>query len=310
MTLGLSRRRRLLLAVLLILVWLLTDLRSWQPSLLPSPASAPEASAAAAASARLAAMIAAAPAAVIPEELVPLTEGQRLWLPELEYDFARTAIVTMVAGDIAARGAIVLLQSLRDVGTRVPEVIVALFRGGIGSPDCENQLNPGREDVDCSGPCTLETEVASAAYIATLRRLGARVELFDPIPATAATMDLAGGVTGGRTFWGMALSKLRVFNLTRYKKIMWMDSDTLAMRNVDHLMTHPPFTASYTTDCCNDNGPAVLSGGLWVFEPSADLGRKVGARCEEKGVCCCAHVGPLSWHHPPPTLHRSGQCST
>ena len=49
-----------------------------------------------------------------------------------------TAIVTMATGDAAARSATALMQSLRDVGTRVPQLIVLLFRGGHGSKWCDN----------------------------------------------------------------------------------------------------------------------------------------------------------------------------
>jgi len=66
----------------------------------------------------------------------------------------------------------------------------------------------------------------------------------------------------------MAFNKLRVFNLTQYRKLLWMDADTLVLKNVDHLLLEPMFTASFTYACCNENGPAVPSGGLWVVEPS------------------------------------------
>ena len=29
---------------------------------------------------------------------------------------------------------------------------------------------------------------------------------------------------------GMALNKLRVFNMTQYKKVLWMDGDTLVLK--------------------------------------------------------------------------------
>lgn len=49
-----------------------------------------------------------------------------------------TAIVTMATGDAAARSATALMQSLRDVGTRVPQLVVLLFRGGHGSKWCDD----------------------------------------------------------------------------------------------------------------------------------------------------------------------------
>jgi len=72
----------------------------------------------------------------------------------------------------------------------------------------------------------------------------------------------------------MALNKLHVFNLTEYKKLLWMDGDTLVLKNVDHLFNHPHASMAITYACCNQNGPAIPSGGLWVIEPSAALGIK------------------------------------
>jgi DNA-binding helix-hairpin-helix protein with protein kinase domain len=37
---------------------------------------------------------------------------------------------------------------------------------------------------------------------------------------------------------------------------------------VDHLFRRPMLTAAFTVACCNKNGPAIPSGGLWVVEPS------------------------------------------
>ena len=150
---------------------------------------------------------------------------------ELDYDFEGTAIVTMIAGNAAARGAIALIQSLRDTHTRVHDILVMLSRGGEGSPECRDmewKASRGREEVDCHGPDTIEEEIVSSQYLDILRNgLGATLEIFDPIPSTVYTE----GIPGGRsTFWGMALNKLRVFNMTRYKKALWMDSDTLVFK--------------------------------------------------------------------------------
>jgi hypothetical protein len=50
-----------------------------------------------------------------------------------------TAIVTMATGDAAARGATALMQSLIDSGTRVPTLLVLIFRGGTGSTWCASE---------------------------------------------------------------------------------------------------------------------------------------------------------------------------
>lgn len=145
---------------------------------------------------------------------------------ELDFDFAGTAIVTMAAGNAAARGAIALMQSLRTTGTRAAELVVMLSRGGEGSPECRDlewKAARGRENVECTSDSTIEDEIVSPAIIAVLRqKLGVRVFIADMIPSTDFTADIAGGRS---TFWGMALNKMQVFNMTQYKKLLWMDSE-------------------------------------------------------------------------------------
>ena len=70
----------------------------------------------------------------------------------------------------------------------------------------------------------------------------------------------------------MALNKMQVFNMTAYRKVIWMDSDTLVFHNPDALFKEPSFTTGVAVDCCNHNGPGVPAGGLWVVEPSLKWG--------------------------------------
>lgn len=65
---------------------------------------------------------------------------------------------------------------------------------------------------------------------------------------------------------------MMIFNFTQYKKIVWMDGDTIVFKNVDDLFDWPTFTSSITHSCCSQNGPGMPSGGLWVLEPSVELG--------------------------------------
>lgn len=65
--------------------------------------------------------------------------------------------------------------------------------------------------------------------------------------------------------------------MTQYRKLLWMDADTLALKNIDHLLKEPMFTAAFTFDCCNQNAPAKPSGGLWVVEPSIEVAGQLQA---------------------------------
>lgn len=183
-----------------------------------------------------------------------------------------TAVVTMAAGDDAGRLAVALVQSLRDSGTQVPVIEVMLARGGRGSADCNNgtwKAARGRSGIPCNSPDAIDEEIVSGVYLDALRRLGAVTRVIDTIPETQWTSKIPGGRV---TFWGMAWQKLRVFNLTEYRKVLWLDSDAMVLRSIDHLLREPSFTAAYTHACCNPNAPAVPSGGLWVVEPSLETG--------------------------------------
>jgi hypothetical protein len=181
-----------------------------------------------------------------------------------------TAIITMATGDASAKDAIALMQSLRDVGTQVPHLIVLLVRGGTGSSDCTNstwRAIHDREKVDRSATNTIAPEIASQRYLDVFARQGVRTLLIDPVPDTPYTK-----IPGGRKiFWGMAFNKLRVFGMTKYKKIMWMDSDAFVIKNIDNLMKEPALTGAIVTACCNVNGPGYAGGGIWILEPSKEL---------------------------------------
>ena len=44
----------------------------------------------------------------------------------------------------------------------------------------------------------------------------------------------------GDMTWSESVTKLHIFNLTEYKRIVYLDSDALVMRNLDHLFQLPP----------------------------------------------------------------------
>ncbi|RDY13270.1 putative UDP-glucuronate:xylan alpha-glucuronosyltransferase 4, partial [Mucuna pruriens] len=56
-------------------------------------------------------------------------------------------------------------------------------------------------------------------------------------------------------------SKLRIWNLTTYHKVIFIDSDLLVLRNIDHLFVHPQLSAA-------PNEKTLFNSGLMVIEPS------------------------------------------
>jgi hypothetical protein len=195
-----------------------------------------------------------------------------------------TAIITLATGDSAAKHAIVLLKNLRDTGTRIPHLVVLLSRGGMGSADCHNETlrNTRNRHYPCSGPLTQADDIVSQKYLDGFARLGAEVVIIDPIPDTKYTALIPGGRA---TFWGMSFNKLRIFNMTQYRKIMFIDADVMVLRNIDHVMLEPDFTAAFTVECCNSGARAKLGGGMWIFTPSFELWNRtinlIGTPCPD-----------------------------
>jgi hypothetical protein len=87
--------------------------------------------------------------------------------------------------------------------------------------------------------------------------------------------------------WKQAFTKLRVWSLIDYEKVLFMDADTLAFRNLDHLFQEEEFTSGATWGCLNSNAPLQPSGGLWVIQPSLNVWGLIQAYI--KGRDPCAH---------------------
>ena len=126
--------------------------------------------------------------------------------------------------------------------------------------------NQRNRHYHCSSRHTVEDDIISQRYLDALALLGAEVRIIEEIPNTIYTSMIPGGRA---TFWGMSFNKLRIFAMTEFRKILFIDADVLIMRNIDHVLLEPDFTAAFTTECCNAGARGKLGGGMWVFEPSA-----------------------------------------
>lgn len=194
----------------------------------------------------------------LPEPGSGASDGTQIQIDTIPTPGRDRAIVTLATGDEAARMALVLVQSLRDVGTDPNvDVVVLLFTGGLVSEDClqgDWRRAHGRGHINCGSPDNVAEEIISPRYVNAFRRLGAKVVVMPAIERYQHTKDIPGGTS---SFWGMALNKLIVFRMTQYRKIIFMDGDTLFFRNIDHLWSAPTLTASITYSCCNNNAPAM-----------------------------------------------------
>jgi alpha-N-acetylglucosamine transferase len=138
---------------------------------------------------------------------------------------ARHAYVTLVTNADYATGAAALIRSVRATGTAAD--VVVLHTGGVGAAD-----------------------------VARLAALGARMVATDLLPTSAAfnlahardRLHAAAPFTkGGKPPFHTPLdnfAKLRLWQLTEYDRVVFLDADTLMVRNCDKLFGYPEFCAA------------------------------------------------------------------
>ncbi|KAK9157203.1 hypothetical protein Scep_003777 [Stephania cephalantha] len=66
-----------------------------------------------------------------------------------------------------------------------------------------------------------------------------------------------------KRFWGV-YTKLKIFNMTNYKKVVYLDADTIVVKNIDDLFKCGKF-------CANLKHSERLNSGVMVVEPSESL---------------------------------------
>lgn len=95
----------------------------------------------------------------------PLPPGRWSLREDPVLNLTNTAFISMASSDESGKLALAMFQSLRDVGTQVPHLVLMLARGGVGSADCQStewRKANGRENIRCSGPDTIPAEVGGA----------------------------------------------------------------------------------------------------------------------------------------------------
>ncbi|MCU0794900.1 MAG: hypothetical protein MUF31_03090 [Akkermansiaceae bacterium] len=144
------------------------------------------------------------------------------------------AYLSLLATDDFLPGILVLAESLRKSGTRIPLQV-------------------------------LVTENVSTATHAELARQGIERKVIEAIPVPE-------GRTVRESRWIHIYSKLRIFEQVQFRKAVYLDADMIVCSNIDELFDHPPMSAvnaggrlwvhSHWTG---------LNGGLLVIEPSREL---------------------------------------
>ena len=141
--------------------------------------------------------------------------------------------VTLLSTDSYLMGVLLLAKSLREVDARYPLLAV-----------CSNAVSEKTKRI--------------------LKRYDMEyIVLEDAIKVDTTKYNVAPGYE----HWNNTLDKLYVFSLTDYDKVIFMDSDMMVVRNIDHLFDTPHMSA-VVADVFNEPDLRQLNSGMMVFKPN------------------------------------------
>ncbi|CCD64319.1 Glycogenin-1 [Caenorhabditis elegans] len=145
------------------------------------------------------------------------------------------AWITLATNDNYAQGALVLVHSLRTAGTT--RKIHCLISNEVSAP-VRKQLEEHFDDVSI-------VDVFNSNDSDNLRLIE-------------------------RPDLGVTFTKLHCWRLTQYTKCVFLDADTLVLRNADELFTRPDFSAA------SDIGwPDSFNSGVFVYVPNNETYRQL-----------------------------------
>ena len=83
-------------------------------------------------------------------------------------------------------------------------------------------------------------------------------------------------------YWKKTFFKFRIFEMTEYDKIVYLDSDMLIRKNIDHLFELDGFSAVSDVEFCYNNPNAFgINSGMMVFKPEEQIIDKLTEICVE-----------------------------
>ncbi|KAL0951524.1 hypothetical protein HGRIS_008208 [Hohenbuehelia grisea] len=164
------------------------------------------------------------------------------------------AFVTLLTSDAYLPGALALAAALKDVH---PSPVVT-------------------PEVDFDIVCLVTPETVDVSSIKLLRRAFNVVIGVEVI----GQQDEKGLQLLGRPDLDTVLTKLHVFRLTQYSKIIFLDADVLPIRPLSHLFTLP-----YEFSAAPDVGwPDIFNSGVLVLSPGEDNFTELNQLLKSKGT--------------------------
>lgn len=140
------------------------------------------------------------------------------------------AYVTLVTSDSYVIGAGVLAKSLQNTGTRRMIWCLASKKLSMDSLNVLRAIFMGVTEVDC-----LDSE------------------------------DVANLALLGRPELGQTFTKLHLWQLTQFNKVVFLDADTMILKNIDDLFEREEFSA-----CADVGWPDCFNSGVFVARPSEE----------------------------------------
>lgn len=148
--------------------------------------------------------------------------------------------MTLLSTDKYLDGVIALNQSLKNVGAKYP-LVVALTSNI--SPFCRDILKKLKVEV---------LELKDFSYSQECYRKFCAIDM---------------------KHWFYTSSKLQIFGLTQYQKIIFLDADMFVVKNIDHLFQKPHLTAAEDSPMLFEKDfkkHLNLNSGLLVIEPNKE----------------------------------------
>ena len=173
---------------------------------------------------------------------------------EIARERKKLAFVTQMYDLPTARGAAVLMHSLRWHKT-VDRIV----------------WWPNKTEADEPALALLSTKMAS---------LGIRVRRIIPLRVPEKVFDQA--KKGKASKWAHNFNKLLLWNLCTegYTSVAWLDADTVALKNIDHLFgfVHGERMLAARKGCCG----SIINAGVLVLKPSAWMFQRLVAFLNSK----------------------------
>ena len=146
--------------------------------------------------------------------------------------------VTLLTNDSYVYGVVLLVESMKKVNTKYPLHVLII-------------------------------DEVSAANREILDQLGVSYEVVDVIPTPEAIYEHNMAINPNTaSTWINCWTKLRIFDLEQFDKIVFLDADIMIMKNLDHLFDMPNMTSALDGEYFNIWPIPHFNAGCIVIEPS------------------------------------------